>query len=75
MSESESSESESESESPKDEVTVLWRVEPDLGEDDAQILPREFDIANGKKFHGHVNPLSLTDNGDDDEKVLPQLKS
>jgi len=76
------SESESSSESeddgtmkPKDEVTVLWRVEPDLGEDDAQIMPREFDIKNGGKFHGWTNPMGWTDGGDDDEKVLPQLKS
>jgi len=72
------SESESESESdgsPKDEVTVLWRVEPDLGEDDQRVVPREYDIKNGKKFYGWTNPLSWTDAGDDDEKVLPQLKS
>jgi hypothetical protein len=73
--ESESSESESESDAPGDNVTVLWRVEPDLGEDDAQVVPREFDTANGKKFHGWTNPLGWTDSGDDDEKVLPQLKS
>jgi len=73
--ESESSESESESDAPGDNVTVLWRVEPDLGEDDANVVPREFDIANGKKFHGWTNPLVDTDNGEDDEKVLPQLKS
>jgi len=69
------SESDSESDAPGDNVTVLWRVEPDLGEDDFRVLPREYDVANGKKFHGWVNPMSLTDGGDDDEKVLPQLKS
>ena len=39
----------------------------DLGEDDEKVLPRELDIK------GHwVNPLSLSDRGDDDDVVLIQ---
>ena len=77
LQESESSESESEIEEvPQDEVTVLWRVEPDLGEDDhSATLYREFDTANGAKFHGWTNPLGWTDGGDDDDRVVLQLKS
>ena len=42
----------------------------DFGDADYNVLPREFDIANGKKFHGWTNPLGWTDGGDDDESVL-----
>lgn len=42
----------------------------DFGENDHVVLPREFDIAINKKFHGWTNPLGWTDGGDDDEDVL-----
>ena len=47
----------------------------DNGENDQFVTWREADIANGKKFHGWTNPLGWTDNGDDDDTVLTQLKS
>ena len=47
----------------------------DNGENDPVVVWRESDIANGKKFHGWTNPLGWTDDGADDETVLPQLKS
>ena len=42
----------------------------DFGEADHNVLPREFDVGNGKKFHGWTNPLSWTDNGEDDSVVI-----
>lgn len=50
---------------------------PDLGElDDHATLIREADndYLKGKaKFHGWTNPLSWTDNGNDDDLVLMQM--
>ena len=66
-SESESESSSDEDEAPRDEVTVLWRVAPDYGELDDHILPR-----NSPKW---VNPLSISDTGDDDDQVVLQTKS
>ena len=47
----------------------------DLGESDDQVTYREFDVANGKKFSGWTNPLGWTDDGTDDESVLPMLSA
>lgn len=60
---------------PSDEVTVLWRVTPDYGENDHHVLPREEDIENGKKKSGWTNPLGWHDNGHGDDKVVLQLAS
>ena len=70
-SESESS-SDDEEESPRDEVTVLWRVTPDLGELDDHIMLREHDIGNGVKSSGWTNPLGWSDTGADDDQVVLQ---
>ncbi len=43
----------------------------DLGDSDYVVVYREKDIANGKKFSGWTNPLGWTDDGTDDEVVLP----
>lgn len=43
---------------------------PDYGENDHHVVPREADTANGHKLSGWTNPLSWTDNGEGDEKVL-----
>lgn len=42
----------------------------DLGDSDYSVVYREKDIANGKKFSGWTNPLSWTDDGENDENVL-----
>ena len=55
-------------------MTVLWRVTPDYGELDANVVGREKDIDNGKKFSGWTNPMSWADDGADDEKVLLQTR-
>jgi len=68
-------ESESESDAPEDTLTVLWRVTPDYGEKDSNVVSREFDIDNGKKASGWTNPLAWHDNGDDDDKVLVGLRT
>ena len=47
----------------------------DFGEADNNVLPREFDVKNGKKFHGWTNPLGWTDGGEDDESVLVYLQA
>jgi len=47
----------------------------DNGELDQVVVWREADIKNGEKFHGWTNPLGWTDDGADDETVLPMLKS
>merc|ERR1712048_904562 len=47
----------------------------DFGEADNNVVPREYDVANGAKFHGWTNPLSWTDGGDDDESVLINLQN
>ena len=58
-----------------------WMVTPDLGElDDHSTLLREWDnpeylSAMKPKFSGWTNPLSWTDNGNDDDVVLFQMKS
>ena len=80
-SESESSESDSESESewirPHEEVTVLWHVAPDYGELDDHVVTREKDLG-GKDFQekksGWSNPLGWSDEGGDDDLVLPMLR-
>ena len=48
----------------------LWRVIPDFGEKDPNIMEREADTHNGKKFSGWTNPLGWTDDGADDELVV-----
>ena len=48
----------------------LWRVIPDFGEKDPNIMEREKDIANGKKFSGWTNPLGWSDDGADDDLVV-----
>ena len=50
-----------------------WRVTPDYGELDPSIMSRERDTANGKKASGWTNPLSWTDDGSDDDRVLLQF--
>lgn len=74
-SESESESSSSDDEAPEDEVTVLWRVTPDYGELDDHVVPREHDIANGKKDSGWTNPLGWSDTGEDDDQVVLQTKA
>jgi|TARA_B110000285_G_scaffold147014_1_gene164068 hypothetical protein len=70
-SDSESSDSsDDESEAPRDEVTVLWKVDADYGELDTVVVPREADIENGKKESGWTNPLGWSDTGADDDQVL-----
>ena len=64
----------SEDDEPEDELTVLWKVSPDYGELDHNVVSREADIDNGKKFSGWTNPLSWSDVGDDDDKILAQVE-
>ena len=49
----------------------------DFGEDDHNVLEREADkkylLPNGAKHSGWVNPLSWTDDGTDDDRVIAQL--
>merc|ERR1711907_883120 len=52
----------------------LWMVDADYGEADDQVVVREKDVANGKKFSGWTNPLGWTDDGSDDERILLQMK-
>jgi len=52
----------------------MWRVSPDYGELDNNVLHREFDTGNGVKYHGWTNPLGWTDAGADDDKVVLMLK-
>ena len=67
-SESDSSDSsDDEQEAPRDEVTVLWKVDADYGELDNVIVPREADTGNGKKESGWTNPLGWSDTGEDDD--------
>ena len=49
-------------------------VDADYGETDDQVVVREKDVANGKKFSGWTNPLGWTDDGSDDERILLQMK-
>ena len=49
---------------------ATWRVIPDYGEKDHNVVLREMDSANGKKFSGWTNPLGWTDDGTDDDLVL-----
>jgi len=64
------------SKKPADKKNVQWQVTPDLGElDDHSTLLREWDnpeylSAMKPKFSGWTNPLSWTDNGNDDDQVL-----
>lgn len=57
---------------------LKWTVVADLGElDDHATMYREFDkdySTGGAKISGWTNPLSWTDNGNDDDVVLFQLK-
>lgn len=59
---------------PEDETTVLWRVTPDYGEKDQNVVMREDDIANGKKKSNWVNPLSFHDDGSNDDQVVLQMQ-
>lgn len=86
-SDSESSESDSDSDSSSSGSSgedakvqtrggLKWRVTPDYGELDANVVGREHDISNGYKAGGYGltawhNPLMDADSGEDDEKVLP----
>ena len=49
---------------------AMWRVIPDFGEKDPNVLPREADTKNGEKFGGWTNPLAWTDDGSDDNLVV-----
>lgn len=42
----------------------------DNGDNDNVVVYRENDVENGKKFGGWTNPLSWTDDGNDDDVVL-----
>lgn len=77
------SNSDSDSESDEEEVflrsadtnLVQWRVSPDYGELDANVVHRESDIGNGFKYGGYGltawhNPLADADEGNDDDKVV-----
>merc|ERR1712147_14951 len=58
---------------PVPEDAQLWMVNADYGEWDDQVVVREANINNdngGTKFSGWVNPLSRTDDGNDDDVVL-----
>ena len=46
----------------------------DFGELDQAVVPRFKDAGNGFKHNGWTNPLSWTDNGEDDEVVLLQQR-
>ena len=49
----------------------MWRVMPDYGELDNNVVGREKDVTlHGNKFSGWSNPLSWRDSGADDDKVL-----
>ena len=48
----------------------MWRVIPDFGEKDPNVVTREADVKNGEKFSGWTNPLSWTDDGSDDNLVV-----
>jgi len=56
-------------------MNVQWEVSPDYGEYDHDIVPRFKDAGNGFKHNGWTNPLSWTDNGNDDEGVLVLTKT
>merc|ERR1719473_1477742 len=76
---SESSESDSESEEENVQLAKEgWHVAPDYGELDDHVVLREKDLA-GKDFQekksGWSNPLGWTDPGEDDDLVLPMLRS
>ena len=62
---------------PADAQNLQWQVTPDLGEmDDHATLLRESDkdyLIGKAKFHGWTNPLSWTDDGNDDDLVLVML--
>jgi len=47
----------------------------DFGELDQAVVPRFKDAGNGFKHNGWTNPLSWTDNGNDDEAVLILTKT
>ena len=49
---------------------LLWRVTPDYGEKDPNVMYREEDTKNGGKFSGWSNPLAWTDDGSDDQLVV-----
>ena len=53
-----------------DTTTVLWRVTPDYGEKDSNVVHREADIGNGVKKSGWTNPLAWHDDGHDDDLVV-----
>jgi len=72
-SDSSSESSDSDSDSDEDATNVQWMVDADYGEADHNVVTREADIANGKKFSGWTNPLGWTDDGKDDDLVLVQL--
>jgi len=50
----------------------MTMVSPDYGENDHHVVPRYKDAGNGFKHNGWTNPLSWTDNGEDDEVILVQ---
>merc|ERR1712070_770196 len=55
-------------------VQVRWMVDTDFGETDDQVVLREHDTGNGVKFSGWGNPLAWTDDGNDDDAILAQIK-
>ena len=63
------------SDAPEDEMTVLWMVDADYGENDHVVVGREQDTGNGIKHSGWNNPLAWTDDGNDDDLILTQRKS
>ena len=52
------------------ETGQTWRVTPDYGEKDTNIMSREADSKNGEKISGWTNPLAWTDDGADDNLVV-----
>jgi len=77
-SDSDSDSSDGDDSDDNDQSLVQWRVIPDVAEQDDAIMTREKDIVEAgeginEKFSGWHNPLSDTDDGEDDEKVLTQL--
>ena len=68
------SSSDSDSDDENDRMNVQWMVDADFGETDDQVVVREHDTGNGVKFSGWTNPIAWTDDGNDDDAILAQLK-
>lgn len=75
---SDSDDSSSDDDDEELQVGQQWRVIPDVAELDDHVVGRERDIVEAgdgvnEKFSGWHNPLSDTDDGNDDETVVVQI--